>query len=128
MKNRENEAFTRQNTFKNMKRFKVEAVMNGNTIKVSPRWKWEADHATTYGQLVHVDGYNIGKPEYESLAVAMLETLLIPKKDDLLTRNDIKLKNPTRIDPETGTIYCGLFLNGVDISEYFGAFKLNERR
>lgn len=95
-----------------MAAFNVIEIINGNTVKVSPGWRW----GNLEGDLVQIAGYK-NLPQYNSFAANKLKTLLQNTKVDL--------KNPTGTIGEGiyKTILCYVYLNEIDISLYFPELK-----
>jgi hypothetical protein len=89
--------------------FKVTDIIDGNTIKVSPGWKWKE----VLGDTVKVFGYRQPTTEELEFTKSKLITLI----DDKI----VELKNPKEINGPT--ITCSVFLNGIDISQYFPELK-----
>lgn len=90
--------------------FKVEEVINGNTIRVTG-WKW----AGSSGQLVKIQGYSVPNNSYENYVKNKLQNLLEGKLVDLR-----RVLNVDRgLVPNSDTIYCSVYLNDIDIATYF---------
>lgn len=92
--------------------FTVTHIINGNTIKVQPGWTWN----NVNGDLVQIKGYNVS-PAYTTLAIHRLNTLLINKQ--------VELKNAvsTNLTINGNEVVCSVYLNGIDISQYFPELK-----
>lgn len=114
----------------NASTFVIKAIIDGNSIMVHPRWKWVSDQGTIFGNIVKINGYNVENKNDESLAIAMLEVLLKPrpKVEAVPTLHSVKLLNPTYIDAVKGVMECSVYLDNVDISEYFSAFNKQEAK
>ena len=94
--------------------FNVVKIINGNTIQVSPGWKW----GEFSGSQIKINGYNVPGSQYDSFAVSKLTTLIMGKPIDL--------KNPLSVKKEEAggeILTCSVFLNDVDISQYFPELK-----
>lgn len=88
-----------------MATFSVKNIIDGNTIEITPNWKWGENSGST----VKIAGYNPPNATNAAFTVSKLNTLLMGKP--------IELKNPTEVS--TNIITCHVFLNEVDISKYF---------
>ena len=90
--------------------FKVTNIIDGTTIEVVG-WAW-GDYA---GRLVKVEGYTIKDPQHEAFAKGKLNILLNDKM--------VELKNVIRAEKRQGDnndiIHCSVFLNDIDIAQYF---------
>jgi hypothetical protein len=82
--------------------FKVENVVDGNTIIVSPRWQW---HNET-GNNVIINNFS-----------KITDNFLLARLRSLLGNREVELKNPIKV--EGGAVYCYIFLDGVNIKNYF---------
>lgn len=89
--------------------FVVTNIIDGNTIEVQG-WKW-VDYK---GRIVKIAGYNVSS-QYDSFAKKKLITLLEGK--------EIELKKVIKAEKRDGdnndVIYCSVYLNDVDIAQYF---------
>lgn len=108
--------------------FKVEKVIDGNTIVVNPNWNF----ANTTGNEIVVRGYTpmfskeVSKKWNDAdenkianeLAKKRLEFLLIDKFVELKTR-----QNETGDCIDKGKMRCRVYLDDVDISNYFPDFN-----
>lgn len=93
--------------------FKVTNIISGNVIKVES-WNWRE----TDGTLVEIFGYRQPTPgSSETLAKSKLEVLLLNNEVELKKARDIKDL------PDGKCIVCSVFLNDIDISEYFPELK-----
>lgn len=90
--------------------FKVTNIIDGNTITVDG-WKWN----NYTGKSVKIVGYNVNGENQNTFAKSKLEILLKEKS--------IELKNVQKaefsIPPGNDTIYCEVFLNDINIAQYF---------
>ncbi len=93
-----------------MELFKVEAVIDGNTFEVSPKWVFEGKK----GNLVYAKGYTSPKSGKPAMAVEQRLSGLIQNKK-------VSLESPDRIENEK--LFCDVFYDGVNISSYFSAYK-----
>jgi hypothetical protein len=96
-----------------MSEFNVISIIDANTIKVSPSWKWREKTGNLVKINLSIDNTSI--PEIE---------VFKSRLKDLLQDKFIELKNPTHIDEPEEKIYCYVFLNGVNISKYFPDIKI----
>ena len=90
--------------------FKVEEVVNGNTIRVSG-WEWSG-HS---GQLVRIQGYSVPDASYQNYVTNKLKHLLEGKSVDLKRVITVEKGFGLKSD----TILCSVFLNDIDIATYF---------
>lgn len=92
--------------------FTVNQVINSTTIRVNPGWKWN----NVEGSLVKIKGIK-DSPNYNTLTVHRLNSLLIGKP--------VELKNASQtIALHDGTaVFCSVYLNEIDISQYFPEVK-----
>ena len=91
--------------------FKVTEVIDGDTFKVSPNWKWNDKE----GDTVRPNGYNTpeqGKPGYQE-AKEKLEKLILGK--------DVELKNPVNIT--FGRLLCDVYINGQNLASFFPEYQ-----
>ena len=98
--------------------FRVTNIIDGNTIEVAG-WQWQ----NVSGTKVKILGYTVNDDQYDRLAKSRLITLLLNKEVDL--RNATKIEH--RETPAEATIYCAVFLNEVDISNYFPELKQKQQ-
>ena len=90
--------------------FKVTDIIDGNTIEVSPQWKWN----DKIGNVVKVLGYPTPDEQTTPFVKNKLSTLILNK--------DIDLKNPTTININN-QILAYVYLNGINIASYFPELK-----
>jgi len=90
--------------------FKVEAVIDGNTFEVSPKWVFEGKK----GNLVYAKGYTSPKSGKPAMAVEQRLSGLIQNKK-------VSLESPERI--ENDKLVCDVYYDGVNIASYFSAYK-----
>jgi len=92
--------------------FTVTHIIDGNTIQVTG-WKW----GEFRGSKVKIMGYSFnGKGvNYNLLAKNRLENLILNKEIEL--QNVIRAEKSILLQDDI--IYCSVFFNGVDISQYF---------
>lgn len=101
-----------------MAEFKVIEIIDCITIKTLPSWHWKnRDGKELTGDTIRVLGYNSPTTENEkSASKKKLESLLLNKY--------VVLKNPVEIlDNNMANIGCNVFLNDVDIANYFPEFS-----
>ena len=95
------------NAGKEVKMFTVIDIIDGDTYKVSPDWKWNGKS----GNVVRPLGFDTperGEPSFEQ-ATATARTLLSGKR--------VELKNPVSIS--YGRLVCEVWISGRNIAEYF---------
>jgi len=92
--------------------FTVTNILDRGTVSVSPNWKWE-NHE---GNVVKIFGFSpsVSSPALDSFAIGKLETLILHKS--------VQLKNPVQVNDNA--IVCSVFLNDIDILNYFPEFKV----
>lgn len=95
--------------------FSVTNIINGNTIAVSG-WTWKGEYS---GTKVIISGYDIKNGDYDPIAKNKLEILLRDKQVEL--KNVIKAEKSNTSGDDT--IYCSVYLNDIDISQYFPELK-----
>lgn len=87
--------------------WKVEEIIDANTIKVSPNWKFKG----VEGDIIRIWGYNEPTTEEKIKSVkAKLKYILINQYVEL---RGCQLYNPTH------PLTCRVFVNTLDISRYF---------
>ena len=97
---------------KRIMKTKVTEVIDGDTFKVSPRWKWNGE----VGDLVRPTGYDTpekGSPKY---------TELTNKLKRLILGKIVELKTVYKIDK--GRLVCDVYFNGKNLAEYFPEYKV----
>ena len=91
--------------------FKVTEVIDGDTFKVSPGWKWNDKE----GDTVRANGYDTpeqGQPGYQE-AKEKLEKLILGK--------DVELKNPIKIT--YGRLLCDVYIGGKNLASFFPEYQ-----
>ncbi|KRB55909.1 hypothetical protein [Flavobacterium sp. Root186] len=103
-----------------MAAFKILQIVDGETIKVAPKWSLTTQDGTKLiGETLKIRGYNLSNSSNKNYAV--------DKLNKLLTNKELILKNPQVIDRSNITdakIICNVFVDDVDISNYFPEYKL----
>jgi endonuclease YncB( thermonuclease family) len=89
--------------------FSVIKIIDGNTIQVSPNWKWKE----ASGDYVKIEGYSKPSLAYEELAITKLNTLI--------ANQQVELNNPKEVSGNV--ITCSVYLNRIDITQYFPELK-----
>lgn len=87
--------------------FKVTEVIDGDTFKVSPNWKWNGQS----GDTVRSNGYDTpekGERGYDQ-ATTKLSNLILGK--------EVELKKP--ITFTYGRLLCDVYVNGKNLKDYF---------
>lgn len=100
-----------------MSEFKVDKIINGNTIKTHPSWHWtNRDDKVFSGHLVIIKGYEINNDNDNEIAFTRLKALL---------GNDsyVSLFNPQEVNDKADVVRCRVDFNGVDIATYFPEFR-----
>ena len=91
--------------------FKVTKVIDGDTIEVSPNWKWNDQE----GNVVRANGYNTpeqGQPGYQAAK---------DKLTNLILGKEVELKNASRIT--YGRLLCDVYYNGKNLADYFPEYQ-----
>lgn len=91
--------------------FEVTEVIDGDTFKVSPNWKWDDKE----GDTVRPNGYNTpeqGQPGYQA-AKEKLEGLILGK--------NVELKNAIKIT--YGRLLCDGYIDGKNIASFFPEYQ-----
>jgi len=94
-----------------MATFKVTEVIDGDTFKVSPNWKW--DERT--GDTVRPAGYDApeeGEPGYQEAKV---------KLEGLILDEAVELKNPVSVT--YGRLLCEVYVNGKNLADFFPEYQ-----
>ena len=93
-----------------MESFTVEAVVDGNTIIISPPWK--LDNET--GDTIRAAGYNPPKSGSEAMKAEQKLSIMVQNKQ-------IELAEPHGI--ERGKLVCDVYFNGINLADYFPEYK-----
>lgn len=92
-------------------KFTVTEIIDGDTFKVSPGWKWNNEKENT----IRPTGYNTpkkGEPQYQEMK---------EKLQQLLLDKEIELKNPIKLS--YNRLLCDVYINGKNFSELFPDYK-----
>jgi len=89
--------------------FKVMQIIDGNTIEVSPNWKWLA----ISGYTVKIVGYRPPTGEFGDFVKAKLSILILGQT--------VELKNPISVNDNE--LNCFVYLNNINISLFFSDLK-----
>ncbi|MGY3212497.1 hypothetical protein [Mucilaginibacter sp. HD30] len=89
--------------------FRVLEIIDSTTIRITPNWKW----VEVSGGVVQIVGYSQPDNEIEDFVQVKLNMLIHDKY--------IELKKPIEIND--GVLRCSVYLNHVDITEYFPELK-----
>jgi hypothetical protein len=82
--------------------FIVIKVFDGDTLEVNPKWEWN----NMNGKFVKITNQ-----------LKINDSFLFTRLVTLLTSKEVELKNPSKVIGEV--IYCYVFLDGVNIANYF---------
>ncbi len=93
-----------------METFTVEAVVDGNTIIVSPPWKLDEET----GDTVRAQGYNPPKSGRDAMKAEQKLSIMIQNKQ-------IELDTPHGV--EKGKLVCDVYFNGLNLADYFTEYK-----
>ena len=93
-----------------MESFNVEAVFDGNTIEVSPKWQFEG----TKGDIVVATGYNPPKSGKAGMSAEQKLSILIHNKK-------VELGTPEGLDGKK--LVCEVFFNGINLANYFSEYR-----
>lgn len=93
-----------------MESFKVEAVYDGNTIEVSPKWQFEG----TKGDIVVATGYNPPKSGKQGMSAEQKLSILVHNKK-------VELGTPEGLDGKK--LVCEVFFNGINLADQFSEYK-----
>jgi len=92
--------------------WKVIGIIDGDTFKVSPRWKWRGQT----GNRVRPLGYNTpekGQAGYDD-ATKKLREIILGKK--------VEFGKAVKID--RGRLLCDVFIEGENIADFFPEYKV----
>lgn len=91
--------------------FKVIKIVDGDTFKISPGWKWN----NKKGKIIRPTGYDTPErkePGYQETT---------EKLKQLLLNNEVELKNPIKLS--YNRLLCNVYFNGKNLAEYFPEYK-----
>lgn len=91
--------------------FEVTEIIDGDTFKVSPNWKWNEES----GDTVRANGYNApeeGQPGYED-AKEKLKRLILGKQ--------VELKNSIKVT--YGRLLCDVYVDGKNLADFFPEYQ-----
>lgn len=104
-----------------MAAFKILQVVDGETIKVIPKWSLTTPDGTKLiGETLKIKGYDLSNSLNKEYAVDKLKKLL--------TNKELILKNPQVLDKVNvlnAKISCNVFVDDIDISNYFPEYKIS---
>lgn len=92
-------------------RFKVTEIIDGDTFKVSPGWKWNNEKGNT----IRPAGYDTpeqGEPNYQEPKEKLTELIL---------NKEVELK-PIKLS--YNRLLCEVFINGKNLAEFFKEYKI----
>ncbi len=93
-----------------MESFTVEAVMDGNTFEVSPKWQYEG----LTGDLVEATGYFPPKSGKGGMSADQKLSILIHNKK-------IELGTPQGV--QRNRLVCEVYFRGVNLADYFPEYR-----
>lgn len=91
--------------------FKVIEVIDGDTFRVSPNWKWNGE----VGNKIRPIGYNTpeeGSPDYQSAK---------DKLKKLIHGEEVELKNVVKFTFDR--LLCDVYYNGKNLANYFPKYQ-----
>jgi len=91
--------------------FKVVEIIDGDTFKVSPKWKWNNQP----GNIIRPNGYDTpekGEPGYQEATQRLR---------DLIFQKQVELKNAIRIT--YGRLLCDVYVNGKNLADCFKDYQ-----
>ena len=91
--------------------FKVIEIIDGDTFKVAPYWKWNNKR----GNIVRPTGYNT--PEEGRLGYQSAKE----KLKRLILGNYVELKNAIKVTYDR--LLCDVYYNGRNLAEYFSEYQ-----
>ena len=98
-----------------MATWKVKNIISGNVISLQTNWKWKDN----IGNEVSINGYKL---EMDGKPAQFVDILAKQRLEDLLTNKDVSLGNVTEVEIPNQRIKCSVFLDGVNIADYFTGF------
>ena len=87
--------------------FTVMQIVDGDTFKVSPDWRWQQET----GNCIRPTGYDA--PELDSLSGALVRNQLAR----MILGKQVELASAYRVD--RGRLVCDVYFNGKKLDEYF---------
>lgn len=93
-------------------KYKIIEIIDGDTFKVSPEWKWNAH---TSGTLVRLNGYNAPEKDQEGYREAK------EKLENLILNKEVELKNPIRVTD--GRLLCDVYYEEKNLTEHLPEYK-----
>lgn len=91
--------------------FKVKKVIDGDTFKVEPKWKWDEKS----GDTVRPTGYDTPEEDEEGYEEAK------EKLKELILGEEVEVKNPQDIDH--GRLVADAYYDGKDLADYFPEYQ-----
>lgn len=92
-------------------RFTVTEIIDGDTFKISPGWKWN----NKKGDTIRPIGYDTPEQNESGYQEAK------EKLEQLLLNKEIELKNPVKLSYDR--ILCDVFVDGKNLAEFFPDYK-----
>jgi len=93
-----------------MESFKVNAVLDGNTLEVAQAW--EIDGKT--GKNVVATGYDTPKKGKEAISIEQRLSVM-------LTDKNVELRPP--YDVQGNKLFCNVYFQGMNLADYFSHYK-----
>jgi len=91
--------------------WKVVEVIDGDTFRVSPQWKWKEES----GDRIRPTGYDVpeeGQPGHDEAR---------EKLKRIVSDKEVELKNPVDID--RGRLVCDVFVDGKNLASFFPEYQ-----
>lgn len=103
--------------------FNVEEIIDGNTLRVSPRWT-VGDKS---GNLIFIRGYDLKNNQKDSEAILLANEIAKMRLSALTFDKRIEIKNLPYHTPESvdkdGRLRCNVYVDNKNISSFFGEFN-----
>ena len=93
-----------------MESFKVNAVLDGNTLEVAE--SWEIDGKT--GKKVVATGYDAPKRGKEAISIEQRLAVM-------LTDKNVELRPPYEV--KGSKLFCNVYFQGMNLADYFAYYK-----
>lgn len=95
--------------------WKVEKIIDGNSIEVSPGWKLKDKS----GNRIRINGYKL---EMDLMPAEFAQSLAKDRLKTLIDGKEVQLNMEVEVN-DSGELVCSVYLDGIDISKYFLEFR-----